>query len=64
VAKPLVKYVDVLGKKYHCNNVKVIPHGTFDSIEEPSFELTKEEADYGFCKFGTYKKVEILLMRL
>jgi glycosyltransferase involved in cell wall biosynthesis len=62
VAVTISKYVDVLEKKYHCNNVKVIPHGTFDSIEEPSFELAPGPKQImAFGKFGTYKKVEILI---
>jgi glycosyltransferase involved in cell wall biosynthesis len=40
----------------------VIPHGTFDSIDEPSFELAPGPKQImAFGKFGTYKKVEILI---
>ncbi|UQD55852.1 glycosyltransferase [Flavobacterium sp. K5-23] len=56
------KYVDVLQLKYKAKNIKMIPHGTFDSIEEPSFELAPGPKQImAFGKFGTYKKVEILI---
>ena len=62
VAVTINKYVDVLENKYKVHNVKVIPHGTFDSIEEPSFELAAGPKQImAFGKFGTYKKVEILI---
>ncbi|MDG1870584.1 MAG: glycosyltransferase [Flavobacterium sp.] len=62
VAVTINKYVEVLEKKYKVKNVKVIPHGTFDSIPEPSFELTPGPKQImAFGKFGTYKKVEILI---
>lgn len=62
VAVTINKYVDVLENKYKVNNVKVIPHGTFDTIEEPSFELAPGPKQImAFGKFGTYKKVEILI---
>lgn len=62
VAVTINKYVEVLEKKYKVKNVKVIPHGTFDSIPEPSFELAPGPKQImAFGKFGTYKKVEILI---
>lgn len=62
VAVTINKYVEVLEKKYKVKNVKVIPHGTFDSIDEPSFELAPGPKQIMvFGKFGTYKKVEILI---
>lgn len=62
VAVTINKYVEVLQKKYKVKNVKVIPHGTFDSIDEPSFELAPGPKQImAFGKFGTYKKVEILI---
>ena len=62
VAVTISKYVTVLQNRYKTNNVKVIPHGTFDSIEEPSFELAPGPKQImAFGKFGTYKKVEILI---
>lgn len=62
VAVTINKYVEVLEKKYKVKNVKVIPHGTFDSIPEPSFELAPGPKQImAFGKFGTYKNVEILI---
>lgn len=62
VAVTINKYVQVLEKKYKVKNVKVIPHGTFDTIEEPSFDLAPGPKQImAFGKFGTYKKVEILI---
>ncbi len=62
VAVTINKYVDVLVKKYNVNNVIVIPHGTFDTIDEPSFDLVPGPKQImAFGKFGTYKKVEILI---
>lgn len=62
VAVTINKYVDVLVKKYNVNNVIVIPHGTFDTIDEPSFDLAPGPKQImAFGKFGTYKKVEILI---
>jgi glycosyltransferase involved in cell wall biosynthesis len=62
VAVTINKYVEVLQKKYKVKNVKLIPHGTFDTIDEPSFELAPGPKQImAFGKFGTYKKVEILI---
>jgi glycosyltransferase involved in cell wall biosynthesis len=62
VAVTINKYIAILEKKYKVKNVKVIPHGTFDSIDEPSFELAPGPKQImAFGKFGTYKKVEILI---
>ncbi|WP_158728414.1 MULTISPECIES: glycosyltransferase [unclassified Flavobacterium] len=62
VAVTINKYVEVLVKKYKVNNVIVVPHGTFDTIDEPSFDLVSGPKQImAFGKFGTYKKVEILI---
>ncbi|QZK89287.1 MULTISPECIES: glycosyltransferase [Flavobacterium] len=62
VAVTINKYVEVLVKKYKVNNVIVVPHGTFDTIDEPSFDLVPGPKQImAFGKFGTYKKVEILI---
>ncbi len=62
VTVTIQKYVTVLENKYKVKNVKLIPHGTFDTIEEPSFELGPGPKQImAFGKFGTYKKVEILI---
>ncbi|TWO32718.1 glycosyltransferase [Seonamhaeicola sediminis] len=59
VAVTMQKYVDVLSKKYKALNVKLIPHGTFEILEEPSYDIPLEPFKImTFGKFGTYKKVE------
>lgn len=62
VSVTINKYVDVLNTKYNTKNVVLIPHGTFHSIKEPSFDLVAgPKKIMAFGKFGTYKKVEILI---
>lgn len=62
VAVTIGKYVDVLEEKYNANNVVLIPHGAFETPPEPSYELPKgPKKVMTFGKFGTYKKVEIMI---
>ncbi len=62
VALTMPKYVDILKEKYNATNVINIPHGTFEIPEEPSYELAPGPLKVmTFGKFGTYKKVEILI---
>ena len=62
VAVTIHKYVAILNAKYHTKNVVLIPHGTFESIKNPNFEAkTGPKQIMAFGKFGTYKKVEILI---
>lgn len=59
VVVTMQKYVDTLEKKYKVNNVKLIPHGTFEIAEEPTYKLPEGPMQImTFGKFGTYKKVE------
>jgi len=59
VAVTMQKYVDILVPKYKVNNVKLIPHGTFEIPEEPDYKVpTNPMQIMTFGKFGTYKKVE------
>ncbi len=59
VAVTIQKYVDVLEAKYNVNNVKLIPHGTFEIPEEPDYDIAEGPMQImAFGKFGTYKKVE------
>ncbi|WP_040280356.1 glycosyltransferase [Psychroserpens damuponensis] len=59
VAVTMQKYVDILENKYGANNVKLIPHGTFEIPEEPDYTLPEGPLQImTFGKFGTYKKVE------
>ena len=62
VAVTISKYVDVLKSKYKKNNIALIPHGAFETPPEPSYELKKgPKKVMTFGKFGTYKKVEIMI---
>lgn len=62
VAVTIQKYVDILEEKYDARNVVLIPHGTFEIPEEPSYELNEGPLKImTFGKFGTYKKVEVLI---
>ncbi|WP_338376971.1 glycosyltransferase [uncultured Flavobacterium sp.] len=62
VSVTINKYVDVLNAKYNTKNVVLIPHGTFESIKQPNFDLPAgPKKIMAFGKFGTYKKVEILI---
>lgn len=62
VAVTIHKYVDILNTKYHSKNVVLIPHGTFETIKNPDFEPKNGPKQImAFGKFGTYKKVEILI---
>jgi len=62
VAVTMHKYVTTLEKKYKVNNVKMIPHGTFEIPKKPSGSLPKGAMKImTFGKFGTYKKVENMI---
>ncbi len=62
VAVTISKYVDVLEKKYKARNVALVPHGTFETPDEPDYSLPEgPKKVMAFGKFGTYKKVEILI---
>ncbi|GAL77398.1 hypothetical protein JCM19274_5111 [Algibacter lectus] len=59
VAVTMQKYVDILEHKYNAENVKLIPHGTFEIPEIPDFNVPVSPMEImTFGKFGTYKKVE------
>jgi glycosyltransferase involved in cell wall biosynthesis len=62
VAVTISKYVDVLGEKYKSENVSLIPHGSFEKPSSPNYNLPEgPKKVMAFGKFGTYKKVEILI---
>ncbi|NNF81203.1 MAG: glycosyltransferase [Flavobacteriaceae bacterium] len=62
VAVTMQKYVTILEDKYNANNVKLIPHGTFEIPEEPDYKIpTSPMQIMTFGKFGTYKKVESMI---
>jgi glycosyltransferase involved in cell wall biosynthesis len=62
VAVTISKYVGILEKKYKARNVALVPHGSFDTPPEPDYSLPKGPKQVmAFGKFGTYKKVEIMI---
>jgi glycosyltransferase involved in cell wall biosynthesis len=62
VAVTISKYVGILEKKYKARNVALVPHGSFDTPPEPDYSLPKgPKKVMAFGKFGTYKKVEIMI---
>jgi glycosyltransferase involved in cell wall biosynthesis len=62
VTLTISKYVEVLEKKYEKTNVALIPHGAFEVPPFPDLDAgAKPWSVMAFGKFGTYKKVEILI---
>ncbi len=62
VAVTISKYAEILEEKYNAKNVVLIPHGTFELPIAPSYQLPNGPLKVmTFGKFGTYKKVEILI---
>lgn len=62
VGVTIEKYVDVLKKKYRKKNIVLLPHGSFEIPEEPDYKLPDGPLKVmTFGKFGTYKKVEVLI---
>jgi glycosyltransferase involved in cell wall biosynthesis len=62
VAVTMHKYAATLQDKYKVKNVKMIPHGTFEILENPSQKLPEGPLKImTFGKFGTYKKVEVMI---
>lgn len=62
VAVTIQKYVHSLEAKYLATNIKLIPHGTFEILEEPDYNvINKPMQIMTFGKFGTYKKVESMI---
>lgn len=62
LAVTISKYVTILEKKYKARNIALIPHGAFETPPEPNYNLPAGPKQVmAFGKFGTYKKVEILI---
>ncbi len=62
VAVTISKYVGILENKYRARNIALIPHGAFETPPEPDYKLPKGPKQVmAFGKFGTYKKVEVLI---
>jgi len=62
VAVTIKPYVTKLQAKYKTSKVVMIPHGTFELPPKPKASPTQEPFNVmAFGKFGTYKKVEVLI---
>ncbi|PCE62519.1 glycosyltransferase [Sediminicola luteus] len=62
LAVTISKYKGILEEKYKVRNVAIIPHGSFETPPEPSYDLPEGPLQVmAFGKFGTYKKVEVLI---
>ncbi|MEL6557176.1 MAG: glycosyltransferase [Bacteroidota bacterium] len=62
VGVTIEKYVDTLTEKYKKNNVVLFPHGTFETPAILVFDHKEGNKQVmAFGKFGTYKKVEVLI---
>ncbi len=62
IAVTISKYKTILEEKYKSRNIALIPHGAFETPPEPSYRLADGPKQIlAFGKFGTYKKVEILI---
>ncbi|AUC15473.1 glycosyl transferase family 1 [Tenacibaculum sp. SZ-18] len=62
VALTIQKFVNTLKDKYKTDKVVLVPHGTFEMIEEPDYTLPSGPKQImAFGKFGTYKKVEVMI---
>ncbi len=62
VGLTISQYVDIIKEKYDAKNIILLPHGNFELPERHYLpdELTEINL-MAFGKFGTYKKVEVLL---
>ena len=66
VALTIPKYVEILHAKYRTSNVLLAPHGSFENDAPlPTFDLPPGPRQImTFGKFGTYKRVEMMLEAL
>ncbi len=63
VAVTIPNYVELLQKHYGADNVLLVPHGAFEEEPQPVAKPLSDEGQtlLTFGKFGTYKRVELLL---
>ena len=62
VGVTIANYVEILSEKYKADNVVLLPHGNFDLPERKQQKENSSEINLmAFGKFGTYKKVEVLI---
>lgn len=65
VALTIPKYVEIIESKYGAKNVLLAPHGAFEDSPAPLFEPPPGPLQImTFGKFGTYKRVEVLIEAL
>lgn len=66
VALTIPKYVEIIQAKYRAKNVLLAPHGSFeDNPPMPTFALPSGSRQImAFGKFGTYKRIEIMVEAL
>jgi glycosyltransferase involved in cell wall biosynthesis len=62
VGVTISEYVSILKEKYHADNVILLPHGNFELPERVHLPDPLPHINLmAFGKFGTYKKVEVML---
>ncbi len=62
VALTIPKYVEFLESSYGATNVLLAPHGSFEVVPQPTYELPPgPRRIMAFGKWGTYKTVDMLL---
>ncbi|MES2849023.1 MAG: glycosyltransferase [Bacteroidota bacterium] len=62
VGLTISQYVDIVKEKYKASNVILLPHGNFELPERSYLPDNLPEINLmAFGKFGTYKKVEVML---
>lgn len=62
VGLTISQYVDIIKDKYQAKNVILLPHGNFELPERSYLPDDLPEINLmAFGKFGTYKKVEVML---
>lgn len=62
VALTIPRYVELLNDKYNATNALLAPHGSFEEIDEPSFDIPDGPRQIlAFGKWGTYKTVDALV---
>jgi glycosyltransferase involved in cell wall biosynthesis len=62
VGLTIAQYVDIIKEKYDVQNAILLPHGNFELPERSYLPESASEINLmAFGKFGTYKKVEVML---
>lgn len=62
VGLTIPRYVEYVRDRYGAENVFLAPHGAFENIDEPSFDIPEgPRRILAFGKWGTYKTVGVLI---